>query len=112
MSLIPEVWDIDLLATLKQHIEYGNPLERRKGHTEVTPYTDAELRARDEAVAEWEKLTEELINKGWLEETYDGTFPATETEHREWVYDETVEEHQARVNPTGEATYTFKVVDR
>jgi len=92
------------------------PVEtRRKGHAEHTQYTDAELQARDEAVAEWQKLTEELEAKGYLErgacyECAGELEPVTETEHHEWVYDETVEEHQARVNPTGKATVTFKVV--
>lgn len=75
---------------------------RRQGHSEVTPFTAAELKDRTKAVREWTKLTKRLVKRGYLAhcECYDcggELVPSTETEHREWVYDETEDEWLARV---------------
>lgn len=79
----------------------GPEEHRRKGHLESTPYTSDELAARKRAVRKWKRLTRELEHAGWLEheacyECGGELVPSTEDEHREWVYDETVEDHASR----------------
>lgn len=65
----PEIWSADILRGVlaSQEAMLGPKERRRKGHLDRTPYTDAELQARAEAVATWEQLTRELMDKGWLE---------------------------------------------
>lgn len=114
------MWDKHSLEALRQALLRGNAFTdeyRRKGHSEFTRLTDTELQARADAIDAWQKLTQELEAKGYLRHAYcyecNGALePVTETASGEWVYDETVEEHRARVNPSGDATVTFKVVDR
>lgn len=114
----PEVWEDELREQIRKTSHLGRFLAAneysRQGHTVVTPYTDAELQARTEAVTAWQKLTDELLGKGWLDDyPDDGYMPATETEHREWVYDESTDEHKARVAllPKRPATVSFEVRD-
>jgi hypothetical protein len=96
----PEIWSQAIIDDLRLNILYPGRRDerRRQGHTVRTPYSKAELKARKKALKAWQALTDELLAKGWLEDyPDDGIIPSTETEHREWVYDETEQEYQARL---------------
>jgi hypothetical protein len=98
MTFVPEIWSAELLTALRRNIFYGDTSRNRLGHSVVTKYSKAERKARKQAIKQWQQLTDELLAKGWLEDDYEeGIFPVTAKEHTEWVYDETVEEHAARL---------------
>ncbi len=117
----PDVWAEPLLAELRASTKrmtdlvYGPSELRRKGHVETTPHTQAELRARTKAVKAWRKLTDDLIAAGHLERDYCGEcggelIPVTDTDHHEYIWDETPEEHAQRTAgklPSGELPIVF-----
>lgn len=118
-KFVPEKWSADILRGVLASQEFilGPKDRRRMGHLDRTPYTDAELQARDEAVGAWEQLTNELTEKGWLEheacyECGGELKGASETEHTEWVHDETTDEYHARIAllpPVGTIAY-YRVI--
>lgn len=79
----------------------------RKSHTETSPLPAGHLTERAEFVENFLALQQEGIDKGFLVEGYDGYEGNVETEVRTLVWDETEEEHLARLD-TLPRTITFR----
>lgn len=108
-TFIPDVWSKALFISLNRTLTHEN---NRRGHAVYKPHTPEYLAARAEAVQEWEALTARLLEAGYLTEgdCYECGAPTANTsiDTREWVYDETEQEHQARTaHLNTEGTYTF-----
>ena len=91
----------ELFRAYFDRTDYGKQYDR-KGHSVTTPKDPNFLSAREAWVARWQRITEEGLELGYIENGHcyecDGELePTTEVEDHEWVYDETEEEYKARL---------------